>query len=167
MANTFKLIASATVTGSPADISITNIPQTYTDLYVVLSAIARTTANPNSLVMFANGYAQTSPTYTALRGNGSSVSSFNGTITFAGDITNITNTYSSQNIYIPNYTTSGTKTASVDSVTENNGTTAYSMLVANRFVVAAAITSLQFGDGSAGSGLGVGSQVWVYGIKNS
>lgn len=162
---TMTLLASATVTGSPADISITSIPQTYSDLYVLVSAIARTTANPNALVMFANGYAQTNQTYRALRGNGASVSSLSSTITFAGDITNITNTFSSQSIYIPNYTTSGTKSVSVDSVTENNGTTAYQMIVSNKFDVAAAITSLEFGDGSAGGGLGVGSQVWLYGIQ--
>jgi hypothetical protein len=162
---TMTLIATATVTGSPADISITNIPQTYTDLYILVSAIARTTANPNALVIAANGYAQTSNVWRDLRGNGSSVASANTTVAVIGLLTNINNTFNSVTIYLPNYASVGTKAYSSDSVTENNGTTAYQSINAGKFDVAAAITSLQFGDGSAGGGLGIGSTVSLYGIN--
>lgn len=168
MSLTYRAIANVTVTGSPSDISITNIPQTYTDLIILVSAIARTTANPNALVMNFNGYSATSLSFRYIRANGSAASSGNSTgSVVVGDLTNITSTYNSVSIYIPNYASSGAKTLSSDSVSENNGTTAYSALWANAFTVASGITSIQFGDGSAGGGLGVGSQVWLYGIKNS
>lgn len=158
------LIATAIVTGSPADLSLESIPQTYTDLYILVSAIARTTANPDAIYMGFNGYAQTNGALRALRGNGSSVSSYTDTNPLPGDVTYISNTYSSTSIYIPNYASSGTKSVSSESVTENNGTTAYASIRAGKFDVAAAITSVQFGDATQGGGLGVGTQVWLYGI---
>lgn len=160
---TMQLISSATVTGSAADISITGIPQTYTDLFIVASAQARTSANPNSLVFFVNGYAQTSKSYRYMRGNGGSIATGTGSETIVGELTDVSNTYNSVSIYIPNYTSSTTKLATCESVTENNGTTAYTSMWTNKFD-SSAISSVQFGDGSVGGGLGVGSQVWVYGI---
>jgi hypothetical protein len=158
------LIATATVTGSPADISLTSIPQTYTDLQILISAVPRTTASPNALGLGFNGYSSTSNAIRALRASGSGVSSFTDTSPIAGDLQQITNTYNSITVYIPNYTTSGVKSFSSDSVTENNSTTAWLSIRAGAFTNAAAITSIQFGDFSAGGGLGVGSQVWLYGI---
>jgi hypothetical protein len=158
-------IAKVTVTGSPADISLTNIPQTFTDLYILVSARARTTANPNALGISANGYAQTNSLFRYLRGTGSGVGSSNGAANVIGSLTDISSSqYNSVSIYLPNYTSSGTKSAFADSVTENNGTTAYQEIIAQRFDVASAITSLQFGDSSAGGGLGVGSEIFLYGI---
>jgi hypothetical protein len=161
---TMKFIASTTITGSPADISITNIPQTFTDLYIVISSIARTSANPNALVVNANGYTSTNGSWRDLRGNGSTISTATTTTAVVGLLTNISNTFNLVNIYIPNYSSSGTKIYHSDCVTENNGTTAYININAGRFDVASAITSLQFGDGSAGGGLGVGSSISIYGI---
>jgi hypothetical protein len=159
-----KLIASATVTGSPADLSITNIPQGYTDLQILISTIARTTANPNAIGLGFNGFSSTNNSIKALRGDGSSVISFTDTSPGVGDLTQVANTYNSINVYIPNYATGGVKTFSSESVTENNGTTAWARIVAGDFTVASGITSIQFGDFSAGGGLGVGSKVWLYGI---
>lgn len=165
MANeTMSFIATATVTGSPADISLTAIPQIYTDLQILISAIPRTTANPNALGLGFNGYASTSNSLRALRGNGSSVSSFTDTSPIAGDLQQVTNFANSITVYIPNYATSGVKCFSSDSVTENTGATAYASIRAGKFTVADPITSIQFGDFSAGGGLGVGTTVWLYGI---
>lgn len=164
MPNTMTLIATATVTGSPADISLTSIPQIYSDLQILISAIPRTTANPNALGLGFNGYAQTNASLRALRGSGDGVSSFTDTSPIVGDLQQVTNTANSITVYIPNYASSGTKSYSADSVTENNGTTAYAGIRAGKFDVAAAITSIQFGDFSVGGGLGVGTQVWLYGI---
>jgi len=157
-------IATATVTGSPADLSLTSIPQTFTDLQILISAVPRTTASPNGLGLGFNGYASTSNSIRALRGNGAAVSSFTDTSPIVGDLQQVTNTANSITVYISNYTTNGVKAFSSDSVTENNGTTAFASIRAGVFTVAAAITSIQFGDFSAGGGLGVGSQVWLYGI---
>lgn len=160
---TMKLISSAIVSGSPADISITGIPQTYTDLQIIVSARARTTANPNSLVFYVNGYAQTAKSYRFMRGNGGSVNTGTGSETIAGDLTDISDIFNSVSIYIPNYTSSTTKIMVSQSVTEGNTATGYSAMWMNKFD-SSAISSVQFGDGSVGGGLGVGSQVWVYGI---
>jgi hypothetical protein len=161
---TMELISTATVTGSPADLSLTNIPQTFTDLQIFITAIPRTTANPNALGLGFNGYASTSNSIRAIRGNGAAVSTFTDTSIIVGDLQQVTNTYNSISVYIPNYASSGVKYFSSDSITENNGTTAYASLRAGTFTVAATISSIQFGDFSAGGGLGIGTQVWLYGI---
>jgi hypothetical protein len=67
-------------------------------------------------------------------------------------------------IYIPNYAGSSNKSVSIDSVTENNATGAYSGLTAALFASTAAITSFGI---STGSNFVQYSTATLYGIKNS
>lgn len=163
---TMKLIATGTVTGSNSDIQFTNIPQTFTDLYVVISAKGRTTSGVGALVIYTvDGQASNLSTWKQLSGNGSSAYSENNTYPIVGQVQHLsTATFGSVSAYIPNYTSSSQKVISSESVTENNGTTAYVSIHALRINYTSPISFLGFGDGSYGGGFATGSTISIYGI---
>lgn len=170
MANTYTKIASATVTGSAGDIQFSNIPQTYTDLSVLISAKGRlTSGNVGALVVYtANGQSSSLSTWKEVRGDGTGVASYNNAYPIIGLLTyQAATVFSSVNLYIPNYTSSNKKVFNSDSVTEENTTYAYQSLSGLTIDYTTAISFLGFGDGSAGGGLAVGSSITLYGIKNS
>ena len=111
--------------GGQASIFFSSIPQTYTDLVLVYSGRQETSTgasvfiNPNQLT--------TNQSSRYLEGDGATVA--NGTfarIFTADSPSNATaNTFSNTVVYIPNYTGSTNKSFSIDSVSENNATTAY------------------------------------------
>ena len=94
-----------------------------------------------------------------LAGSGSSVfsQSFSNTaIANGGYVTkndDTADTFASNEIYISNYASSSNKSVSIDSVTENNGTTARQMIQAVSIATTAAITSIQL--------IPNASQTWV------
>lgn len=170
MANTFIKIASATVTGSASDIQFTNIPQTYTDLCALISVTGRlTSGTAGALVVYtATGQSSSLSTWKDVRGDGSSAASYNAAYPIIGTIVYQTSsTFGSTNLYIPNYTSSNKKGFSSDSVTEANTVLSYAALNALMIDYTSPISFLGFGDGSAGGGLGIGTSVTLYGIKNS
>jgi hypothetical protein len=164
-----QLIASTTVTGSNAtNISFTSIPASFTDLVVYFSL--RQTADSNDTMLRFNGV-DTSYSQRTLQGNGSSVSSNTGTsATFirlyggADPPPYTSNTFSNGMLYIPNYTAAVNKSFSVDTVTENNATTAVQGLIAGLWSNTAAITSIEFDFYGASSDYFVGSSASLYGI---
>lgn len=169
MANTYEAIATVTVgAGGAASIDFTSIPQTYTDL-VIVASMRKTGA-----VIYGNVYLKlnsSSANFTSrwIQGNGASASSFSRTdnIIAEGVGNNATaSTFGNFQIYIPNYTSSNYKSFSVDSVGENNATTAYADLVAGLWSNTAAITSLSLDDGG-GADFAQYSTATLYGIKNS
>jgi hypothetical protein len=125
-----NMVAIQTVTvgsGGAASIDFTSIPQTYTDLYMVLST--RLTGNAGGMYMTFNG---SSSSYSGKRlgGQGASTtySDSNAGLTNkfflrAEDSRATANTFGSSEVYIPNYTSSNNKSASGNSVAEDNGTT--------------------------------------------
>ena len=75
------------------------------------------------------------------------------------------NTFSSSEIYVPNYASSNYKSVSADSVTENNATGALAGLTAGLWSNTAAITTVTL---TPQSGNFVQySSAYLYGIKNS
>lgn len=150
MPDTFIKIASVTVgAGGAADIEFTSIPSTYTDLCVKLSVRSNQANNANSLAIRFNG---SSANFTAriIEGSGSGVSSFTAT-DIVGNVqgtSSTSNTFTSVEVYIPNYAGSTNKSFSTDGVTENNGTTAYATLAAGLWSQTAAITSVRFSIGN-------------------
>ena len=151
---TFTLIMPAVVVGSggAASIDFTAIPSTYTDLVVKYSL--RSTANdsggstPIDVRLRLNGSAAAIYSERMIYGTGSSALSAatSGTlINWTGTQTNnsqTVNTFSSNDLYIPNYAGSSNKSLSVDGVQENNATAAASRLTAGLWASTAAITSL-------------------------
>jgi hypothetical protein len=176
MSTNMTLITSVTV-GSGGAASVTlpatgTIPQTYTDLKIVMSA--RSTANTGSegydATISFNGTTANRSTR-VLRGDGSVVSSnaisdpTDFRLLRAMEPNNYTSSvFSNVEIYIPNYTGSNYKSFSVDAVLENNDTATGMSLIAGLWSDTAAITTITLG--GFGGNLVEGSTFYLYGISN-
>jgi hypothetical protein len=166
---TYKKIASVTVgAGGAASIDLTSIPATYTDIHCVFSIRGSQAQVYQQLqITFNNtttGYSQRN-----LYGDGSTAvsNSLSGNHFFTDGVgANATaSTFGNGSIYVPNYAGSTNKSASLDLVTENNATLAYTQLYALLWSNTAAITSLKI---TAGSGtLNQHSTAVLYGISKS
>jgi hypothetical protein len=128
--------------GGVASMTFSSIPQTGTDLLLVVSHRA---ASGGPILKIRPNGSSTGFTARQLYGDGSSRASY--TVTDEnivsmqpGDAT--ANTFGNTSFYIPNYSGNTNKSISVDSVTENNGTTAYQEIIAILWSNTAAITSI-------------------------
>ena len=112
--------------GGAASIVFDLIPDTYTDLYLVVSARSNraigevdelkvkfntSSSNITSRALYSTGYAAYSGTATDRLG-------------WVTSNAIISNTFGNAGFYIPNYTSSNAKSLSADTVTENNATDA-------------------------------------------
>ena len=176
MPDTFTLIASSTVgSGGAASIVFSSIPNTYTDLNVVISA--RTTANPavsQSIFMKVNALTSSIYSQRAVEGNGASASSFTQSgvdnavrVAISNGTSATASTFSSSSIYIPNYAGSNKKSVSTDTVGETNATTQYMNLIAYLVDTTAAITDLTFTTEAAAVSFAQHSTFYLYGVKNA
>ena len=169
MADTFVKIATVTVgAGGAASISFSSIPSTYTDLCLKWSVRSTTTGSESAAQYLTFNGVNTSFSFKRLRGTGSAADSFSesvstlyGTATAAGATAS---TFSNGEIYIPNYAGSNNKSYSVDSVTENNATTAIAVMFAGLRTNTDAITSIGF---TTDANFAQYSTATLYGIKNS
>lgn len=136
--------------GGAGSILFSSIPATYDDLVVVLSTRTSNTAIAEVINILFNG-SSANITARLLYGIGSTVTS--GTSTSNAAFTNgndtTASTHGSAMIYFPNYKGSTNKSFSSDSVSENNATTAYQLILAGLWSQTAAITSLEFDPGSS------------------
>ena len=172
MSTNMELITSVTV-GSGGAASVTlpatgTIAATYTDLKVVASIRTEGTGSPYLYLRF-NG-SSTGYSNRRIIGDGSAISSSSpGDAYIIGGICNTTdqttNTFSSHDIYIPNYAGSNNKSVSVDAVTENNATSARAMMLASLWANSAAITSIVLTN-EAAVDFAEGSTFYLYGISN-
>ena len=165
---TYQLISSVTVgSGGASSIDFTSIPQTYTDLKLVMSA-RDGDANWSDWVYIKFNNNTSSYSYRLLQGTGTGVASYNGTSQYGGDIVaaNATaSTFGNYEIYIPNYAGSTNKSWSVDAVTEYNASTAIADLVAGLWSNTAAINQITLTARNAN--FVQYSTAYLYGIKNS
>jgi hypothetical protein len=176
MPTTMQLIAKQTIgAGGAASVTFSSIPQTFTDLKIVMSWRNTTQAvqQSNAHLTF-NG--QTSRYYERLLfGTGVSNGSVGRDNTFpyitwsgSGNGASTTaNTFGSTETYICNYTTSNPKSISSDSVTENNAADAWIIMNTALWnpVTNAPITSITI---TADTGaIAEFSEFTLYGISNS
>ena len=164
MAVTYKLIETVTVgSGGAANITFTSIPQTYTDLKLVMS-LRNTIDSVLGTIQF-NGLS-TDLTSRVLLGNGSAASSTTpaSVIQFYGaNPTSYTaSVFGNVEIYIPNYAGSTNKSVSIDSVTENNATASFQSMTAGVWGATSAITQI-----SILVAVAQHSSASLYGIKSS
>ena len=174
MANTYTLISSNVLASAAASVTFSAIPATYTDL--ILRWSGRTTAGSgagyNALIQF-NGDTAINYSYRNIFNTSSTaVGSFSaadetsarstGSINSAA---NTANTFSSVEIYIPNYTLSNNKPLSIDSATEDNSTSFTRSVMADLWRNSAAINQITITP--AASSLQIGSSFYLYGIKKS
>ena len=129
--------------GGQSAIQFNNIPQTYTDLIIMLSVretLALGSTRYTDIPITING--QTSASGKVIYSNdGSTANSYppsSAPVTANGG-NSTTSTFSNVSIYIPNYTSTGVKSISADSVAENNATAAFLAINAFNITNGAAI----------------------------
>jgi len=167
MANTYEAIATVTVgSGGAATIGFTSIPATYTDLLLKLSA-RNETSNVTGVFISFNGSTTTfSGKYLESNGATAASGSLARYIGVENPGTATANTFSNCEVYIPNYASANNKSFSADTVSENNGTTAYATFNAGLWSTTAAITSITL-QIDAAQDFNQYSTATLYGIKNS
>lgn len=165
MAQAFTLIQRQVLASNASSVQFTNIPQTYTDLKLVISARNTDTGNFGNILVSING-SSSSYVNQYLQGNGSGLGS--GQVAqMVGDMnttTSTTDTFNNIEVYFPNYAGSTQKQFSADSVAETNAATAYLMLMANTWNVTDAITSLTITNRTGGVSFVTNSTFTLYGI---
>jgi len=174
MANpTMTLIASNTVgSGGVASVTFSSIPAIYTDLLIKVSMRINDPSADGPTVIQFNG---TTTGYSSkeLDGNGTSANSYSRGVMnnglFLGNLQGnsaTASTFSNTDIYIPNYTSSNAKSVSIDSVSENNATTAWAVLNAGLSTSTSTIASISIYGYYSNAFLQY-STFYLYGIKNS
>jgi hypothetical protein len=168
---TMTKLASMTIgVGGLSSIDFVNIPQGYTDLKVCVSARASGAVTMDSIYLNFNDI-YSAYTTKLLQGDGSSTSS-SGTagITASGFLAisganATTSVFSNSEIYIANYSGSNFKTISIDTVAENNATSAFARIVSGLWANSSPINKITL---SSGSGSFVQhTTATLYGIKNA
>jgi len=173
MPNTFIKISTVTVgAGGTSAIEFTSIPQTYTDLKIVLSARNnRSGSTSDDLKITING--STSSTYAnrRLTANGTSAGSDGGsaaslTYSYSGVVTSTdatTSVFGNTEFYFPNYISSNNKSWSAEGVAEHNGTSCQLSMYANTVNITNAITTIKI-EGYNSASLNQYSTATLYGI---
>ena len=136
--------------GGVASITFNSIPQTFTDLKVVVSCRVDVSGTRMNVNLRFNGSSSSIYSNTVVSGGGSSASSgrnYTGnTQIYLNEVngnTSTANTFSNFEIYVPNYANTSTyKSFTADSVYENNITEAYQVLCAGLFLSTNAISSI-------------------------
>jgi hypothetical protein len=167
MPATYKKIASVTATTSQASLEFTSIPGTYTDLMIKLSL--RTTGGTQNCSIAFNG-STSNFSQRQLGGDGSSAYSASRTdnlnVVLANGTGYTADVWASNELYIPNYTSSTNKSFSTESATENNATGSDLVMRAHLWspTTAAAITSITFYAGNGSGNFATNSTATLYGI---
>ena len=148
---TNNLISRQTVgSAGAASVTFSNIPQTFTDLRIVVSG--RGTAASNHYPGLELSFNGSSTTYTdrVLQGTGGvtvSYSNLGSSKIYLGTMPGgaaTASVFGNIEITVPNYTSSNYKSVSIDEVQEDNQTTAFAMLIAGLWSTVNAITSIAF-----------------------
>ena len=130
--------------GGAASITFSAIPDTFTDLVILVSA--RTTrAETNEQIFFRLNASTTNATSRELLGLGSAVATISEPF-IAGYVSAASataDTFGNVVTYIPNYRSSVAKSLSIDSVSENNATQAIQSISAGLWNNTAAVTSIE------------------------
>ena len=168
----YTLITTTTVgAGGAASIEFTSIPQTHTDLKIVLSGRSSQGNVYGGGRLEFNADTASNYRWRRLRGDGSATASDNSasaTSITNWDVTGASATasvFANIEIDIPNYTSANQKSVSINYVGENNATEAHMGMVAGLWTGTVAITSIKLYSG--GGNLVQYSSASLYGIKNS
>jgi len=167
MANTLKKIQTITVgSGGSSTIEFTSIPQTYTDLKLVLSV--RNSVDSADGVIEFNG-SSTNVGSRMIVGDGSNVASYIDTANyFAVSRSSYTaSVFGNVEIYIPNYTSANYKSFSIDSAPENNATGTSLRMTWGLWSNSAAITSIKLTPGGSTPTWVQYSTATLYGVANA
>jgi hypothetical protein len=145
-----------------AALDITSIPDTFTDLLLVLSIRG---ASSGFFGIAFNG-SSSDITSRLLYGDGANAASTSRTdlyISYGDGPSETANTFANYQIYLPNYASSNYKSWSLDGVGENNATTAHQTIQAGLWSQTAAINQLTINNWNT-TNLAVYSSFTLYGI---
>lgn len=149
--------------GGATSIDFTSIPQTFTDLVLIVSARSAVAGNLDGVVIKFNS-STTGYSGKSLLGSGTTVTS--GATADAGltpAAGSTANTFGNSRTLIPNYAGSAIKSYLTETVTENNASGAYQSLQAGAWSNTAAITSISLVSENASSWVQY-STATLYGI---
>lgn len=172
MASSRFLISSTTLGSSAASFTFSSIPSGYTDLCLKVSARGDATTVNYFRVTF-NGDSSTIYSDTEIQADGTTGGIASGRDTnstrlnFIGLESNgyTANTFSSAEMYFPNYTSTTSKPSSYFGVMENNATTAYMGVDAGLYRNSIALTSVTLTPASGN--FAASSTFTLYGLKSS
>jgi len=160
-----QTVSSSSVGG----ITFNNIPQTFTDLKIVMSIKGTYSGDFDSVLMRFNSDAGNNYSYTVLAQAPNSYSSSNNNVInpfLANGATTTSSTFTNMETYISNYTSSNKKSMTIDVVGENNSSSSYKLfLCAALWSSTAAITSLYFQ--ASNGNISQYSTISLYGILRS
>jgi hypothetical protein len=162
-ASTMTPIFTQALTANASSITFNSIPQTYTDLMLVIHAYSTSTGNDNVGLIF-NGDTATNYSWCRIFGNGSVASSRTSNASQIGQGTfNVGSSYYSPLIYnIMNYSNTTTyKNVFAKAASPADQITA----IAGTWRSNSAITSLNINLYASGANYGTGSTFTLYGIK--
>lgn len=171
MPSTYQLISSTVLTTSSAGtVAFNSIPQTYTDLLFKISSRSSVTGGIADTGYFFNGtgFSNTqllanNTTATSTRTTGSEA---NGGGVWSNRTNSSANTFSSCEVYWPNYTSTVSQPYRVFTVVENNSETDNAILItAQLWQSTSALTGVTLFVG--GGAFLAGSSFYLYGISKS
>lgn len=174
MANTYNLISKTTLSTATATVTFSSIPQTYDDLFLVMSAQTNYTSRGSVRVSF-NGYTGNSPVAMALSAAGTSPTALYNPggsgdfYIYPGASDNQNAAPGSSDLYIPRYTSSSFFIPILgNTVVNQNGTSSNNYLTGDgilyNYAVAKTSILLQLFSGATFS---ANSNFYLYGIKNT
>ena len=160
-----KLIETQTVTTATPSVEFLSLPQTFTDLLLVVTGRSTQSTGQWTFVKIRPNGLTTNLTERALYGAGSgSVQSDANTSpnVFVNSNNTTANTFSSCSVYFSNYTSTSPRSFSSESVTENNDTTALIWAGGGLWNDSAVMNNLTLT--VDGHNWGIGSVLSLYGI---
>jgi hypothetical protein len=161
-----QVIQHQELASSQASITFSSIPQTYTDLCLVLSLRSNRASQNDYAGVQPNGLTA-NQSLRLLFGTGSSAGSDAGTARIYAIVNGdsaTASTFSNSSVYFTNYTASSAKSVSVDSTNETNATGVLMGIAAGLWNDTAAITSLTIVPISGGTTWLQYSSATLYGI---
>lgn len=150
-----------------AEVTFTSIPQTFDDLLLVYSLRGSNTNVPYSNArLFFNGSTSNLAARRLFGGGSGSGESYTDTNLggLIASANSTSNTFGSSQLYVSNYAGSQNKPYSIDSVSENNATSAYQEIIAGLWSQSSPLTSITIQNESTTSFTQY-SSASLYGIK--
>jgi hypothetical protein len=169
MANTYSLIEAKTLGTAVASVTFTSIPQTFTDLQLLISSRATQNVTRELIKIYPNGSTANNTRFLSFGYDSGSVASGTSTESIIGwqsGNSTTANTFANGSVYFPNYTSSDYKSYSADVVAENNSSSSWIVsLNTSLWSNTAAITSIEIACET--STFAVNSTFYLYGINKS
>lgn len=166
------LISSTVLTGTQSSVVFSSIPSTYTDLSLKIS-VRLATGSYCSIRL--NSTSSNSYSRVGIAASGTGVGNIsNSNINYLRIIdvdnsTNTANTFSNEEIYLPNYLISQNHPVSIFGATEDNSSAGNTLgIISGLFSNTNAITSIEIADHVASTAtFAAGSSFYLYGLKNT